>query len=116
MSLEEQIIAHADELRPVRWIARKLNVTRTKVLEVLAAAAHQERRESQSRNRVNRMISDARRSNMPVKLNLHTREFDPKIIPQGNGGRGQHFLPSGLPDGDFEQMRNSRERQLAVAA
>lgn len=66
-------------------------------------------RQERSRNRIEWMVSRARRSNLPIVLDLHTREFMPKVLRgetyKGTPDQVAHCLPDGLPDPDYIRAR-----------
>jgi hypothetical protein len=101
--VEEEVYRLAEELRPPKWIAKRLKLCPSDVIEMLRVRDRRERKEARSARRVEKMISDARRSTLPVKMiNFVSREYGPKDPPKG-GGKGTAFLPSGLVDKDFTQ-------------
>jgi cobalamin-dependent methionine synthase I len=105
-----------DEDVPLNRIAKTLKVS-WKRLQVMAeqyragqrAEEEAQRRQERAENRIEWMVSRARRSNLPITIDEHTREYLPKIL-RGDTFRGAleataHCQPDGLPDPDYIRAR-----------
>lgn len=98
-----------DEGYPLRKVARIMSLSLSEVQAAASAYDAQLWQVERARNRVQWMVDRAYRSNLPVVLNTHTREFDPKVLRSeayaGCRSEGAHCLPDGLPDPDYLRAR-----------
>lgn len=93
--------------KSVGAIAAQMHIPRRYINDILQFDGNGQVKQEKANEFLEKSLSRAYRSNLPVRRNDLTREWEAKIIPQGgNGDSVSHCGPDGLPDQDYLRTRN----------